>query len=311
MSFREALGLGEPLPRLKEAWIALRGADSVPPSRFGLSSLRQLHPKIAPPLWFGRQVVERKVILTNLFNHEQSPIEEGWSVKKTRVRDFRGGTLSYDSHNGTDFAIPVGTVVTAAAPARVVRRYVEYNRGGFKLILDHGGGLFTCYAHLARPLVEEGARLERGQAIALSGYSGLDALVTLLFGVPHVHFNVWHDAEPVDPFPHDGEASLWRGGDLPVPAGQDEPFDFQPTLFDAAAVSEAIEACKTAATREALQAIEDPYLRGATLVSEWNYYPTRFPLRPRIVREPRPREGVLTLPFEAERFDGVVFADEL
>ena len=73
-------------------------------------------------------------------------------MKKTQVADFRGRDLTYDSHNGTDFAIPVGTRVLTAAAGRVVRQVSEFNRGGLKLFVDHGQGLMTCYAHLARPL---------------------------------------------------------------------------------------------------------------------------------------------------------------
>jgi hypothetical protein len=52
------------------------------------------------------------------------------------VRDFRGGTLTYDSHNGTDFAVPPGTIVVAAAPGRVLRASSEFNRGGLKVFVD-------------------------------------------------------------------------------------------------------------------------------------------------------------------------------
>ncbi len=76
----------------------------------------------------------------NLFNRTPTPLEDGWSVRKTQVTDFRGGTLTYDSHNGTDFAVPVGTVVVAPAPGKVLRISSEFNRGGLKVFLDHGRG---------------------------------------------------------------------------------------------------------------------------------------------------------------------------
>ena len=83
--------------------------------------------------------------------------------------DFRGRDLTYDSHNGTDFAVPVGTKVLAAAGGEVVRIVSEFNRGGLKIFIDHGGGLMTTSAHLARPLVKVGQIVARGEAIALSG----------------------------------------------------------------------------------------------------------------------------------------------
>ncbi len=217
-SLIESLGLRPWRERFRQAAIALRGAEDVPPSRFDASSLRMLNPRLAYPLWLRRWAVPRKVILTNLFNHRQTPVEAGWSVRRTQTEDFRGGNLTYDSHNGTDLSVPRGTLAVAPAAARVARVYAEFNRGGLKVVLDHGGGLLTCSVHLARSLVEEGDRLEPGQPYALTGYSGLDGFASFPHGVPHIHFNVWLDGEPVDPFPMPGETSLWHGGvPKPVP----------------------------------------------------------------------------------------------
>jgi murein DD-endopeptidase len=312
--FREALGLHPWRERYRQALIALRGQEDVPPSRFDLSSLRQLRPRIALRLWRGRFFVPRRVIVTNLFNHRQTPIELGWSVRKTQVLDFRGRDLTYDSHNGTDFAVPVGTKVLAAAGGEVVRIVSEFNRGGLKIFIDHGGGLMTTSAHLARPLVKVGQVVARGEAIALSGYSGLDSLVTFPFGTPHVHFNTWLDGEPIDPFPHMGKASLWRAGETPAPAptgASRSGAAFVPSAYSEARVGEALAACKTESTRDQLGRIESLSSRAARTVIEMNYYPTRFPRRPNVYADVHPREPCLDLPFPAQAFDGIVFADDV
>ena len=310
--FAEAMGLHPWRERYRQALIALRGQEDVPPSQFALSSLLMLRPRMALPLWRGRAFVERQVIIMTLFNHRQTPIELGWSVKQTQIEDFRGGGLTYDSHNGTDFAIPLGTRVLTAAPGEVVAVFSEFNRGGLKIFIDHGDGLMTCYAHLARALVTVGQVVGRGEAIALSGYSGLDALVTFPFGTPHVHFNTWLDAEPVDPFPHASEPSLWRAGRLPAsPEEGDESAAFVPSVYDEERVDAAIAACKTASTRARLEATEPLAIRGARTVIEMNYYPTRFRERVSVYAESHAREGRLDLPFSRDDFDGVVFADEL
>jgi murein DD-endopeptidase len=312
--FREALGLHPWRERYRQALIALRGQEDVPPSRFDLSSLRQLRPRIALRLWRGRFFVPRRVIVTNLFNHRQTPIELGWSVRKTQVLDFRGRDLTYDSHNGTDFAVPVGTKVLAAAGGEVVRIVSEFNRGGLKIFIDHGGGLMTTSAHLARPLVKVGQVVARGEAIALSGYSGLDSLVTFPFGTPHVHFNTWLDGEPIDPFPHMGKASLWRAGETPAPAptgASRSGAAFVPSAYSEARVGEALAACKTESTRDQLGRIEALSSRAARTVIEMNYYPTRFPRRPNVYADVHPREPCLDLPFPAQAFDGIVFADDV
>ncbi|MCA9494145.1 MAG: M23 family metallopeptidase, partial [Myxococcales bacterium] len=214
------------------------------------------------------------------------------------------------SHNGTDFSIPVGSTVTAAAPGRVVRLASEFNRGGLKLFIDHGEGLMTCTAHLARPLVAVGDTVERGQPVALSGYSGIDALVTFPWGTPHIHFNVWLDAEPVDPFPHGDATSMWRAGDLPRPAAR-EPGSAEPSGWDADRVADGIDACLTRSSRERIAAIEPLEQRGAALVAEMNYYPTRFPRRISPYASTKGRAPHLDLPFSADEFDGIVFVDDL
>lgn len=309
-SIVESLGLRPIDERARQALVALRGAEDVPPSKFGLSSLRLLSPRLALPLWAGRYVVPRRAVVTNLFNHTQTPVEEGWSVRKTQVRDFRGRDLTYNSHNGTDFSIPRGTAVVAPAPGRVARIDHEFNRGGLKVMIDHGDGLCTCSAHLARALVRVGDRLERGQPYAVSGYSGLDGLVSFPFGIPHVHFNTWFDGEPVDPFSSGSDESLWIG-DLPTPATGSEPDDYEPAEFDPQGVDAAIAACPTAEVRERLAALPTLEERAHHLIWERNYYPTRFPREVRIYRRHHARRPRMTLPFPARDFDGVVFADDL
>jgi murein DD-endopeptidase len=310
-SLIESLGLRPWRERFRQAAVALRGAEDVPPSRFDASSLRMLNPRLAYPLWLGRWVVPRKVILTNLFNHRQTPVEEGWSVRRTQTEDFRGGNLTYDSHNGTDLSVPRGTLAVAPAAARVARVYAEFNRGGLKVVLDHGGGLLTCSVHLARTFVEEGDRLEPGQPYALTGYSGLDGFASFPHGVPHIHFNVWLDGEPVDPFPMPGEISLWRGGaPRPVPTEVDgEPLP--PPDYDETRVDAAIASCRTASVRAELEVLVPLERRAAHLIAERCYYPTRFANRGNVYRNAHPRCERLYLPFRACDVDGVVFADEL
>ncbi len=311
VGFFEATGTWPPATRWRQAMIALRGEEGIPPSRFDTSSLSQLRPTLGVPLWLGLPVTGRTVLVTNLYNHTQTPIAEGWSVRRRQVRDFRGRGLTYDSHNGTDFAIPVGTPVLTAAEGVVVRVASEFNRGGLKVFIDHGDGLMTCSAHLARALVAVGDRVHRGQPVALSGYSGLDGFATLPWGVPHVHFNVWLDGEPVDPFPHDGAPSLWRAGELPAPPPADAPPEpFAPSAYDAAAVEAGIAACTVEAAQERLRAEPDPALRAAALIAERNYYPTRFTDRPRVYAARPVRSPRLDLPFSADRFDGVRFVDD-
>jgi murein DD-endopeptidase MepM/ murein hydrolase activator NlpD len=292
---------------LRQARYVFRGLPGVPPSRFGPSSLGIFHPRIALATWFGRKPGGDRVVITNLFNHTQTPIAEGWSVRRSQLLDFRSRKLTYDSHNGTDFAVPPGHTVVAPAPGRVVRVSNEFHRGGIKVILDHGDGLMTTSNHLSRALVRVADFVQRGDTIALSGASGIDALAAFPWNCPHVHFNTWLDGVPVDPFGTADTPSLWRNGNEPGPARgtRDEPW--QPTEWDMASIDALIAGCRNDAFRMELQTIADPYLRACETVFHRNYYPTLFDQQRPLVKVPNPRAARLDLPFAD--FVGVVFAD--
>lgn len=308
--FGDVMGLS-PLPqRLKEAKTAIRGEVDIPPSLYGLSSLKQLYPRISPKLWRGKFYIPKTVIISNLFNHTPTPIELGWSVRKTQTLDFRGGQLTYDSHNGTDFAIPVGSTVTAAAPGRVIAVQNEFNRGGLKIFIDHGNGLITSSGHLARSMVQTGQLVHRGQPIALSGYSGIDGFITFPFGIPHVHFNVWLNGEPVDPFPFKQENAIWKAGRLPQPEHNTSEKTALAEFIEANTTA-AINACKNEQVRNQLLAYQTLYERATNTIIKMNYYPTRFTERHTLYAQSFMRIPYLSLPFPEQEFNRVVFLDEL
>lgn len=317
----EALGLRPFGTTARQAWLTLAGDGSTPKSRFDLTSLEQLRPRYAVPLWLGRAPMGRLVPITNLYNYLQPPPELGWSVRVTDVRDFRGGKNTYDSHNGTDFAIPPGTDVVAAAPGLVLRVSSEFHRGGRKIVLDHGRGLVTTYNHLARPLVAPGQRVRRGERIALSGYSGIDALVGFPWTPPHVHFNCWLNAQYVDPFVPDAAPSLFRVHNDPKPArGADLDDDrLEPTAWSEEAIAALVRHCKSEASRAEIEGAPNAVERAGAALLHWNYFPTRFdrvaleawagPGGFCLQRERFPREARLDLPFSARDYDGVRFVD--
>lgn len=318
LSLREVMGWTKTAPA--QAWMALRGDANVPGSRFGPSSLQQFSPRLAIPTWLGKSVVTRRAVVMNLVNHTPTPVEDGWSVRLTQVHDFRGKGLSYDSHNGTDFAVPPGTPVVAAAPGRVVSLRSEYNRGGLKLAIDHGGGILTSSNHLARSLVHVGDVVARGQQVAISGYSGLDALVAFPWIAPHVHYNVCVGGQLVDPFAaregEAGDAMIWRSLSLAPWRGETVTGDaeFKPTDFDTARVDALLADLKDAARREAIARIEDVSLRAWELVIESFTYPMRFAsgvtAGAALFDAPK-RRAVLDLPIAQSHVDGAVFADEV
>ncbi|MGE5553459.1 MAG: peptidoglycan DD-metalloendopeptidase family protein [Betaproteobacteria bacterium] len=94
-------------------------------------------------------------------------------------------------HQGIDIATFWGNKVHASAPGRV--EFAGWRAGyGRLIILDHGRGTRTWYAHNSRLLVRPGEVVERGQTIALSGSSGSST-------GPHLHFEVRVDGRPENP----------------------------------------------------------------------------------------------------------------
>ena len=306
--FAEVLGLTFDRRCYEQIKLAFLGDPHIPKTKAGFSSLRLLGPRMGIPLWFGHSFRKRHIIIINLFNHRQTPIEDGWSVQKKQVEDFRGKRLTYDSHNGTDFAVPVGTRVLSAAKGKIVWISDELNRGGKKIFIDHGEGLMTTYAHLARSTVEVGEVVDQGQQIAWSGYSGIDAVISFPFGIPHVHFNVWFNGVAVDPFAYGLDDSFWLHG---MPSFENDQSGYEPSVYSEERVSEGISKCLDKKIRDDLAGRSNLEMRASGLLIQQNYYPTRFqeriiPYQNTYTRSPR-----LRIPFGEDDFDTVVFRDEV
>ena len=94
-------------------------------------------------------------------------------------------------HAGIDFSAPSGTKVETTGDGIVA--FSGFDRGyGQKIIINHGYGYKTIYAHLSKALVHQGERVRRGQVIALSGNSGLST-------GPHLHYEVQKNSVKVNP----------------------------------------------------------------------------------------------------------------
>jgi len=94
-------------------------------------------------------------------------------------------------HTGIDIACPLGTKVVAANAGRVMM--AGWNDSyGYVVMIDHGGGRVTLYAHNSVLLVKEGDIVARGQQISKSGSTGMST-------GPHMHFEVRINGEYKNP----------------------------------------------------------------------------------------------------------------
>ncbi|GMQ93784.1 MAG: M23 family metallopeptidase [Acidimicrobiia bacterium] len=94
-------------------------------------------------------------------------------------------------HNGLDMHGPIGEPIRAGAGGTVIFAGVK---GGFgdTVMIDHGGGMVTLYAHQSKLAVSVGQKVKAGQTIGYVGNSGLST-------GPHLHFEVRINGVPVDP----------------------------------------------------------------------------------------------------------------
>jgi murein DD-endopeptidase MepM/ murein hydrolase activator NlpD len=101
----------------------------------------------------------------------------------------RWGTM----HKGLDFAGDAGTFIRAVGAGRVIAAGWLYPGYGISVVIDHGNGYQTHYAHASKVTVKPGQRDKPGQRIAIEGSTGDST-------GPHLHFEVhhgmWHQVNP-------------------------------------------------------------------------------------------------------------------
>ncbi|MFH2006398.1 MAG: M23 family metallopeptidase [bacterium] len=200
------------------------------------SSLGLVRPDLSWPAYLGLVPSDGVAPIFNLFDRVNGGKTYRNRVTRRACRDFRGGRLTYDDHDGTDFVIPIGTVLGAAAPGVLVSVRDRWLRGGLTATVDHGEGVTTQYSHLCRVIARIGQPLARGDTVGLSGASGVDMTSLFPWVPPHLHFMLWHHGRPVDPFaPPPGETGeeSWWAGDAATTASGTRPDDPPPpTLHD-------------------------------------------------------------------------------
>lgn len=95
-------------------------------------------------------------------------------------------------HSGVDIGAPYGSSIYASNSGTVV--VAGYNSGGYGnyVVINHGGGYSTLYAHCSSLLVSAGQQVSRGQVIAKCGSTGMST-------GPHVHFEIQYNGSTTNP----------------------------------------------------------------------------------------------------------------
>ncbi|WP_245601626.1 M23 family metallopeptidase [Hamadaea tsunoensis] len=120
----------------------------------------------------------------------------GWTIpipgaQVTSCYGQRWGVL----HAGIDFAAAENTPEHAASAGTVVAAGWVYSGYGISVLVDHGNGLFTHYAHMNKTVVHAGQKVAAGQILGYEGSTGDST-------GPHLHFEVWKGMwGQIDPAP--------------------------------------------------------------------------------------------------------------
>ena len=126
--------------------------------------------------------------------------EFGWPANSSyTITSYYGGRMHptlnvYKTHTGIDIGASYGTNVLAANAGKVI--VAQWNNAyGNYIVIDHGGGYTTLYAHNSALNVSVGQQVSRGQVIAKVGSTGFST-------GPHLHFEIMINGATVNPLPY-------------------------------------------------------------------------------------------------------------
>lgn len=144
--------------------------------------------------------IEKKIVALQSKNTIYTGGRMAWPVPSnyTRISSYYGMRVhpifkTKKLHTGIDIPAPTGTAIMAASDGTVI--YSDWLGGyGKAVMLDHGGGIVTLYAHNSALTVKVGQKVKRGDTIAKAGSTGNST-------GPHLHFEVRKNGAYQDPIP--------------------------------------------------------------------------------------------------------------
>ena len=168
--------------RYREQRVTIKNRRKVDPTALDMKRIRRESKVIHAALraWHASSSVPLRFDLPVL-----GPVSSPFGLR----RIFNGEPRA--PHSGIDIAVPAGTPIRAPAAGRVAATG-DFFFDGNMVMLDHGQGLVTMYAHMEKILVKKGQRVARGEVIGLVGRTGRAT-------GPHLHWGVSLNNARVDP----------------------------------------------------------------------------------------------------------------
>ncbi|MFV0497360.1 MAG: peptidoglycan DD-metalloendopeptidase family protein [Candidatus Fimivivens sp.] len=144
-----------------------------------------------------KEPINEKVVVGGKTPLKQLPSSAAYSTNSNFIWPVAGGYVScglngYWGHTGMDIAADPGTAVYAAASGTVTKAVYNSTGYGYHIIISHGGGVETLYAHNSKLYVKAGDWVEQGQLIAGIGRTGRAT-------GPHCHFEVRINGKYMNP----------------------------------------------------------------------------------------------------------------
>ncbi len=132
------------------------------------------------------EMLRRIPAIMPISNKDLKRTASGWGYRIHPIYKIR------KFHYGMDFTAPTGTDIYATGDG-VIKRVISSKRGlGKHIVIDHGYGYTTTYAHMNRFNVRQGQKVKRGDVIGFVGTTGLST-------APHLHYEVALNGKKVDP----------------------------------------------------------------------------------------------------------------
>jgi len=165
--------------------------ESVDPDDTGSLDMEELRKQIEAAM---QSVSEIRVYIAEQKDlHLATPV--GWPVngRLSSSYGYRNHPVYEERkfHTGVDISVPSGSEVKATANGIVsFAGWTEHS--GIVVVIEHGHGFSTAYAHNRKALVRVGQRIARGDVIARSGSTGVST-------GPHVHYEIWKNGRHTNP----------------------------------------------------------------------------------------------------------------